>query len=83
MTALTTDSRVTLRTGLGDFAAAEREYAAVERGGSKFAGEAAYYRGVCFEALGDTAAAAEAYRRYLQVPGRPREAEARRRLGMP
>jgi hypothetical protein len=70
----------TLRTKLRDFAAAEREYELVERGGSKFAGEAAYYRGVCFEALGDRSAAAEAYRRYLRVPGRPRESEARRRL---
>jgi hypothetical protein len=70
----------TLRTKLQDFATAAREYELVERGGSKFAGEAAYYRGVCFEALGDRSAAAEAYRRYLRVPGRPREAEARRRL---
>ncbi|HEY3498737.1 MAG TPA: FecR domain-containing protein [Polyangiaceae bacterium] len=70
----------TLRAGLQDFATAEREYAAVERGAGKFAGEAGYYRGVCFEALGDGGAAAEAYRRYLRVPGRPREAEARKRL---
>jgi hypothetical protein len=73
----------TLRTALKDFRAAEREYAAVERGGSKFVGEASYYRGVCFEALGDAAAAREAYRRYLQVPGRPREAEVQKRLGTP
>jgi hypothetical protein len=73
----------TLRSGLKDFAAAEREYSAVESGGGKFASEAAYYRGVCFEALGDAAAAAEAYRRYLRVPGRPREAEVRKRLATP
>jgi hypothetical protein len=70
----------TLRSKLQDFAAAEREYELVELGASKYAGEAAYYRGVCFEALGDRSAAADAYRRYLRVPGRPREAEARRRL---
>jgi hypothetical protein len=69
----------TLRSGLKDFAAAEREYSAVERAGGEF--DAALYRGVRFEALGDAAAAAEAYRRDLKVPGRPREAEARQRLG--
>lgn len=73
----------TLRTALEDYAAAEREYSVVESSGGKFAGEASYYRGVCFEALGNAAAAREAFRRYLRVPGRPREAEARRRSGTP
>lgn len=70
----------TLRTKMKDYAAAEREYAAVERTGGKFAAEASYQRAVCLEMMGNTAAAAEAYRRYLQVAGRPREAEARRKL---
>ena len=68
------------RMGLKDFRSAEREYAQVEKGGSKFATDASFYRGVCLEALGDRSGAAQAYRRYLDVPGRAREAEARRRL---
>jgi hypothetical protein len=71
----------TLREGLGDCARAEREYAAVEQTGGRFAAEASYFRGVCLEAVGNGAAAAASYRRYLSAPGRPREAEARRRLG--
>jgi hypothetical protein len=70
----------TLRVGMKDFAGAEREYGEVERAGGKFAADAGFYRGVCWEALGNYRAAADAYRRYLEVAGRPREAEARRRL---
>jgi hypothetical protein len=68
------------RVGLEDFRSAEREYAEVEKAGGKFASDAGFYRGACLEALGDTSGAARAYRRYLEVPGRSREAEARRRL---
>jgi hypothetical protein len=70
----------TLRVGMKDFAGAEREYGEVERAGGKFAADAGFYRGVCWEALGNYRAAADAYRRYLEVAGRPREAEAQRRL---
>jgi hypothetical protein len=70
----------TMRARMQDCAGAEREYAEVERSGGKFAAEARYYRGVCFEALGNPQAAAQAYRRYLDVPRRPHEAAARRRL---
>jgi hypothetical protein len=69
-----------LRTGLKDCRSAEREYAEVETAGGKFAADAAFYRGVCLQALGDTTGAARAYRRYLEQPGRPRAAEAQRRL---
>ena len=71
----------TLRTQLRDFASAEREYAALETSGGKLSLEATYYRGVCLQAMGSLGPAAAAYRRYLDVPGRPREVEARRRLG--
>jgi ferric-dicitrate binding protein FerR (iron transport regulator) len=69
----------TLR-GMNDCRRADPEYAEVERAGGKFAADAGYFRGVCFEALGNREGAANAYRRYLQTSGRPHQAEARRRL---
>ena len=68
------------RNGLKDLRSAEREYAAAERAGGARSGDAAYQRGACLEELGELEAARAAYRRYLAVPGRKREAEARSRL---
>jgi hypothetical protein len=68
------------RRSLHDLPAAEREYAQAERLAGPAEAEATYLRGVCLEGMGETVAAAAAYRRYLAKPSRPRAADVERRL---
>lgn len=55
------------------------EYASAERLGGSLGEEAAFLRGQCLEALGEVAAAHQAYVRAAQSPG-PRRSEAQQRL---
>jgi hypothetical protein len=55
------------------------EYASAERLGGALGEEAAFLRAQCLEALGDVAAAREAYARAAQSAG-PRRGEAQQRL---
>ncbi len=68
------------RRSLSDLNAAVREYELAEPFGGPSGAEALYLRGTCLELLGQRDAAVAAYRRYLALPQRPREADVRRRL---
>jgi hypothetical protein len=68
------------RTALSDPKSAEAEFASAERLGGSLGVEAAYLRGLCLEALGDSRAALQVYQRYLSKPDRPRAAEVRKRV---
>jgi hypothetical protein len=64
-----------------DCARAEPEYAAAELSPTPaVADEAGYWRGVCLETLGERAAAAAAFTRYLQRPHATHGADVRARL---
>ena len=65
---------------LKDYAAAEAEYAAAARYRGVTADEAAFQRGLCFEALGRPTEAGTAFRAYLERPQPRRAGEARRHL---
>ncbi len=68
------------RKNLGQWRAAEREYALAETASGASHIEASYFRGVCLQALGELAAARAAYERYLEQGGRNYGTEVRRRL---
>jgi tetratricopeptide repeat protein len=70
------------RTALSDPRSAEAEFASAERLGGSLGAEAAYLRGTCLEALGESAAALQVYQRYLSTPDRPRAAEAAKRVAV-
>ncbi|MEY4546787.1 MAG: hypothetical protein RL685_2982 [Pseudomonadota bacterium] len=63
----------------GSLREAVAEYASAERLGGALADEATFLRAQCLEALGDVAAARQAYERAAQSTG-PRRSEARERL---
>jgi tetratricopeptide (TPR) repeat protein len=63
----------------GSLREAVAEYASAERLGGALADEATFLRAQCLEALGDVAAARQAYGRAAQSAG-PRRSEARERL---
>ena len=68
------------RQKLGDLRAAEREYAQAEQSEGARRVDASYFRGLCLQALGDDAAAASAYQRYLEQRGQSHANDARKRL---
>jgi hypothetical protein len=68
------------RQKLGDLRAAEREYALAEQAEGTRRVDASYFRGLCLHALGDDAAAALAYERYLEQRGQSHANDARKRL---